>query len=81
MSYESARHQAEYNLLRLATTYGHTRNDKREVAREQAQATRGVGLAILALAEALRPAPAEVNVVVNTEDVKTAVVEALEGQR
>lgn len=48
---------------------------------EQARASRGVGFAILALAEALRPEPTRVSLTVNTDEVKAAVVDALEGQR
>lgn len=47
----------------------------------QAQAQQGIGLAILALAEALRPEPTRVTLTVNTDEVKAAVVDALEGQR
>lgn len=67
--------------------YGYTRLKSNAIVRldypsgKDDGALRGIGFAILALAEALRPEPTRVTLTVNTDEVKAAVVDALEGQR
>lgn len=44
----------------------------------QARSQQGIGYAILALAEALRPEPLRVDLAINTDEVKAAIREAVE---
>lgn len=77
MTYTDYREMAKAHLGSYTGQY----RGKEEAAYEQARATRGVGLAILALAEALRPEPMTVDLTINTEDVKTAVREGFQERR
>lgn len=63
------------------TSQGYSGSNRGDSGADQARASRGIGFAILALAEALRPEPTRVTLTVNTDEVKAAVVDALEGQR